>query len=102
MVLKKNERVLSVCVGIACFICMSLSAHANDKKPYDVITATEIKAILDSKVHVVLVDTRNAEEYDDAHIPEAINIPYKSFDQQKHILPEERTTRLVFYCNGFK
>ena len=102
MVVKRNKRVLSVCVAFACFFCMFLSAQADDKKPYDVITTPEIKALLDSKAHVILIDTRNAEEYNDAHIPGAINIPYKSFYQHKRLLPEELTTRLVFYCNGFK
>jgi rhodanese-related sulfurtransferase len=60
----------------------------------------------------MVVDTRVASEYADAHIKGAINVPYReksaksadfdasqdSFDLKK--LPADKTAAVVFYCNG--
>ncbi len=50
----------------------------------------------------ILVDTRDtARRYDVGHIPGAINLPAKQFDElAPRRLPADRNTLLLFYCDG--
>jgi len=59
--------------------------------------------MLDSKSGKFLViDARNPEEFQDVQIPGAINIPEKKFKDYVKLLPQDKATKLVFYCNGVK
>lgn len=75
-----------------------------------VVGADRVKAM--SEAGVPVIDTRVANEYAEAHIKGAINVPYKeksaksadfdasqdSFDLKK--LPQDKGAPLVFYCNA--
>lgn len=70
---------------------------------YRVINSEQLKKMVDAKSDEVLViDARNPEEYQEVHIPRSINVPEKKFDDNKNLLPEDKKTTLVFYCNGIK
>lgn len=50
---------------------------------------------------VVIIDSRPAaRRYDVGHIPGALNIPDMQFDKFKHLLPEDKSKLLIFYCGG--
>jgi rhodanese-related sulfurtransferase len=70
---------------------------------YQVIGHAELKAMVDADVrNFLVVDSRNPEEYQEAHIPGAINIPEKEMDGFLGLLPADRSTQIIFYCNGVK
>ena len=52
---------------------------------------------------VMLIDSRpTARKYDIGHIPTAVNIPDTSFDKlAPTMLPQDKATLLVFYCEGY-
>ncbi len=53
------------------------------------------------KPGVVIIDARpTARKYDLGHIPGAINIPETQFDKHVGKLPADKSTLLVFYCEG--
>ncbi|NQT68462.1 MAG: rhodanese-like domain-containing protein [Desulfobacteraceae bacterium] len=82
-----------------------LQAKAKDvqKQPHTVITTAELKAMIDSKTEqFLIIDARNPEEFQDVHIPGAINIPAKKFNDYVKLLPRDKAAKLVFYCNGVK
>ncbi len=86
-----------------CFLSFRANANDSQKLPYQTIKTAELKALWDTKPNdLLIIDTRNPEEYDDVHIPGAVNIPQKKFDVYRHLLPSEKAVRLVFYCNGLK
>ena len=91
---------------LICLLLFSSTMARTQERPvqlYGIINSSELKGMLDSgKKDLLVIDTRNPEEYRNVHIPVAINIPQKRFDKYKHLLPEERLTKLVFYCNGIK
>lgn len=74
----------------------------------------EVKAIVshpDKHPETVLVDVREPYEYDEGHIPGAVNIPFKTLPGALALSPEEfqeafgfakplPTNELVFYCLG--
>ncbi len=59
-------------------------------------------ATVPSKHGVMIVDSRPARKYDKGHIVPAINISDRQFDKMVHLLPEDKTTQLIFYCGGLK
>lgn len=67
------------------------------------VSVSHVKKLMDSETNMVLIDSRpKARKYDKGHIPGAISIPDKSFDQLSYKLPADRTTPLYFYCGGMK
>jgi rhodanese-related sulfurtransferase len=58
--------------------------------------------MLDEKTQMVLIDARTKEEYQEAHIQGAISIPEKEFDENVSLLPADKSSLLVLYCNGVK
>ena len=103
MLFQKKGVVLFVVIGLVCFFSPSVSAEGEKKPAYQTIKTAKLKALWDTKPKdLLIIDTRNPEEYDDVHIPGAVNVPQKKFDAYRHLLPGEKAVRLVFYCNGFK
>jgi rhodanese-related sulfurtransferase len=64
------------------------------------ITADELKAMLDKKTNLVLVDARSGLEYSQGHIPLAVNIPSEKVGLISTFLPKNKKTLIVFYCRG--
>ena len=85
------------CWGIIGMVQAAEDDHAR------IITAEELKAILDTaNLPFVVIDARNPEEYQEVHIRGAINVPVNSFHEFRHLLPKDKTVKLIFYCNGVK
>ena len=67
---------------------------------YPVIDAAQLKSRLQGKQKVVLIDARPEDEYQQAHIPGAINIRSDRMKEEASRLPKNNATALVFYCRG--
>ena len=103
MCFKVRFILLSAAVMLVCFLSIPANSEDLQKKPHLIIKTDKLKRAWDAKPKdLLIVDTRNPGEYADVHIPGAINIPQKKFDEYSHLLPAEKNTRIVFYCNGFK
>jgi rhodanese-related sulfurtransferase len=58
----------------------------------------ELEALIKSDdKDYVLVDVRDAAEYQEGHIPTAINIPSETFATKSGILPKDK--KIIVYCN---
>lgn len=58
-------------------------------------------AILPKPEGVQIIDSRPAaRKYDPGHIPTALNIPDSQFDKLVDLLPKDKNTLLIFYCDG--
>lgn len=70
---------------------------------YSVISHTSLKAMVEADIrNFLLIDARNPEEYQEAHIPGAINIIQNKFEDFIGLLPADRATQIIYYCNGVK
>ena len=70
---------------------------------FRIINTDELKALMESKsAGFVLIDTRTKEEFGEAHIPTAINIPEKSFEAMAPLHLKDKDTLLILYCSGVK
>jgi rhodanese-related sulfurtransferase len=87
--------VLSVSV-----VCM---AAEKTKDGFPIVTSEQLKGLLDSKrADTVLIDARTAQEYQEAHILAAVNIPQPVLEKDPAVLTAAKDAHLVFYCNGVK
>jgi rhodanese-related sulfurtransferase len=50
-----------------------------------------------SNAQVLFIDTRNREQFNQGHIPNAIQIEWREIINQKDDVPEDRA--VIFYCN---
>jgi len=70
---------------------------------YRVIGPEALKAKVEADQRdFLLVDARNPEEYREAHIPGAVNIPQKKMSDFFGLLPADKNMEIIFYCNGVK
>lgn len=67
---------------------------------YPIIDAEQLKSHLRGNQKTVLIDARPDEEYQEAHIPGALNIPAGSMKEEAAQLPKDKKTALIFYCRG--
>ena len=69
---------------------------------YACVEAPYVKQQMDSNKKLVLVDARpKRAKYDKGHLPGALSIPYRKFDKFKHLLPKDKNTPIIFYCQGY-
>jgi rhodanese-related sulfurtransferase len=78
----------------------SLTAASVSFAQYPIVTAEDVKAWQEGKRKAVIIDTRMPEEYRDAHIPGAINIPAERMHAELARLPKDKSAPLIFYCRG--
>jgi len=95
---RKFHMALISLILVSIFITFELCAGAD----YKVVTTETLKEMIDSKKEFVLIDARTKEEYDDAHIVDAVNIPENKFENASSKLPTDKNALLVIYCNGVK
>ncbi|QHQ59914.1 rhodanese-like domain-containing protein [Anaerocolumna sedimenticola] len=63
---------------------------------FETIRAKDVENYIGSN-NVLIVDLRESNEYNRAHIPSAINIPYMDFENRKNALPFDQL--LILYCD---
>jgi phage shock protein E len=64
------------------------------------IDSEQLKTWMHGNQKAVLIDARPAEEYQQAHIPGAINIPADRMKTETSRLPKDKATPIIFYCRG--
>ncbi len=95
----RKKTVLLAIIFCAAFV---VSAFGKTDNGYGLIDTNGLKNLLDSGEKTTVIDARNPEEYQEVHIKGAINVPQKKFSKYVYLLPKEKSTRIIFYCNGVK
>lgn len=73
------------------------------KDGFRVITTERLKTLVeDGKGEFTILDVRTVQEFEEAHIPSAINIPEKSFAKTAEDRLPDKKRLLVMYCSGVK
>lgn len=83
---------------------VAFSFHGSEaaENGFKTVTTDQLKMMMDDKKDFVLIDTRTREEFQEAHIAQAVNIPEKNFEEQASLLPKDKDELIVLYCNGVK
>jgi rhodanese-related sulfurtransferase len=80
---------------------LALAAPAVASAQYLVLGADDVKGWMSGKRKAVIVDTRLPEEWREAHLPGAINLPaQRARAEAAQKLPRDKSTPLIFYCRG--
>lgn len=83
-------------------ISVSVAPHVFAQKSYPTISTDELNSLFDKKDKFILVDSRTKQEFNEAHIVNAINIPDKKLQDNLSLLPADKSFLLIIYCNGVK
>jgi rhodanese-related sulfurtransferase len=65
-----------------------------------ILTGEQLKASIDARQKQVIVDTRTPDEFAQARIVGAVNVPAGFVRSLSNRLPKDKGTLLVFYCRG--
>ena len=92
------RRMASVLTAMAVLLVFAGIGQAQDRKGETPLTAPgvkelkaeDLKKMIDKKEKIVVVDSRIASEYKEAHIPGAINIVEKNMEAEKDKLPKDK------------
>jgi rhodanese-related sulfurtransferase len=67
----------------------------------DLVDYSYVRMVVDKpSPKVVLVDSRPLPRFQQGTIPGAINVPYPAFDKFTNRLPADKSTTVVFFCQG--
>ena len=75
-------------------------SEKGEKEMYQQITAEEAKKIMDSGEEHLILDTREQEEFDDGHIPNAILIPYTEIENKAEEMLPDKDKLILVYCRS--
>ena len=75
-------------------------AEKGEKAMYEQITAEEAKKIMDSGEEHIVLDTREQDEYDEGHIPNAILIPYTEIENKAEERISDKDKLILVYCRS--
>ena len=75
-------------------------AEKGEKAMYEQITPEEAKKIMDSGEEHIILDTREQEEFDDGHIPNAILIPYTEIENKAEEMLPDKDAQILVYCRS--
>lgn len=64
------------------------------------ISQTQLQQVLKNDKQVILLDVRTVEEFEEGHIPSAINIPHKELEARLAELSGAKNTQVVIYCRS--
>jgi rhodanese-related sulfurtransferase len=80
---------------------MLLTACGQNKEAaYVNITAEEAKQIMDTEEGYIILDTRTQEEYDEGHIPGAIQISHDEIEEKAEGMLPDKDQLLLVYCRS--
>ena len=71
-----------------------------EKAMYEQITPEEAKNIMDLGEEHIILDTREQEEFDDGHIPNAILIPYTEIENKAEEMLPDKDAQILVYCRS--
>ena len=75
-------------------------AEKGEKAMYEQITAEDAKKIMDSGEEHIVLDTREQDEFDEEHIPNAILIPYTEIENKAIELIPDKDKLILVYCRS--
>ena len=77
-----------------------LVSEKGEKTMYQQITSEEAKKIMDSGEEHIILDTREQDEFDEGHIPNAILIPYTEIENKAEEMLPDKDAQILVYCRS--
>jgi len=64
------------------------------------ISQTQLQQLMQSDKKIVVLDVRTAQEFEQGHIPNAVNISHKELEARLGELSGAKNTQVVIYCRS--
>lgn len=103
------KRLIMVLVASLVMLAANFSAIAGETKEpwmYDQIVDVQFvisKVSVPMAEDVMIIDARPyMVKYAKGHIPGAVSIPFSEFDKKTNLLPKDKATLLIYYCEGLE
>lgn len=78
----------------------SFATNAGYPGDNPLITADDLLSKLQSDKSVVVLDVRTLDEYNEGHVPSAINIPYDDIEDEIAAKISNKAQQIVVYCRS--
>lgn len=89
---------LLICLPVVAYGAAPVSKWASLK----FINTDELKKMYDAKEDFQLINTLSPIEFDEIAIKGSVNLPYEHINRGTQKLPDDKNSKLVFYCKGPK
>lgn len=95
------KRILAAVLGMLLLLTGCGGNHVKQNS-YQQITQEEAKQKMDEQEDVIVLDVREADEYDSGHIPGAVLLPVGSIDADRaaSVIPDKESMVLVYCRSG--
>ncbi len=104
--MKKIASIVSV--AVMALFCASWYAAAADKTPEQLVKGAkaavrevsigDVRRMLDAKESIILLDVRDKHEFEEGHIPGAMNISRGSLEFKAALAIPDKGARIIVYC----
>lgn len=84
-------------LSVPLFLVIILLISSNAKKGGKRISSQELVA-LSNEGKTVILDLRSADDFNEGHITNSINIPFKDLDDRSHEIPSNEEKQIVLIC----
>lgn len=113
--MKANKRTVLILMLLTGLVfttgCMATKSVKTSETPaedtswmfHDLVDTDFVKAHIGTPMpeNVMLIDARPYKvKFTKGHIPGAVSIPFLEFDEKVSLLPEDKNTLLIYYCEG--
>ncbi len=85
---------------IASTIVLALAVATTWQVSAKDISQTQLQQIMKNDKQLVILDVRTVEEFEQGHIPNAVNIPHKELEARLAELSGAKNTQVVIYCRS--
>lgn len=96
---KHVKNLIMVLVVAAIFVFIGC-AQKEEKGVYEMISAKEAKALMDSETDYVILDVRTLEEYEAGHIKDAVLIPDYEIAKKAQEQLVNKEQLILVYCRS--
>jgi len=102
--MKKKEIYIIKIVMIIMLLLIStaVTPYVFAEPTFPAVSTNELKSLFDKKDKFILIDSRTVPEFNESHIINSINIPDKKLQDNLALLPSDKNSLLIIYCNGVK
>jgi len=94
--LKLTQRSLSIVLST--FSCLTIVACNTEFLEVSQISQTELFAQIETKKPLLILDVRSKKEYDEGHIPGAVNIEFRELKDHIDMIASFKDAPVVIYC----
>lgn len=97
----KQTGMRSVGMLLVLLFFLSIPVLTCAGEAFEYLSAGKLKELIELKAPgLMIIDSRSAHQYVEAHIKGAVNIPLEAMEQDAKLPNVPKDSWLVFYCSG--